>query len=209
MDRKDAAALEKVRELDQAQQLHDAEHLGERAYAEDTWFKGEEFPERVTAVSMDAPTEYQFDVPVQPRLAHDPVKALDGAKRWSSKVMGVMVAGWGILAYVARDGLGSGPNLSCTALFLTLHAMIAAGRSLGATFNVLLDNTSADNKNNPMIFFLGWLVAMDVFEETSAFMMIKGHTYSRIDQAFRTIIIRIQQVAAWTVSMLLSHILVH
>lgn len=133
VDRRDAVAVEKNKELDKLQELHDMEHLGERAYAEDMWFKGEEFPERVTAVSMDAPTEYQFDVPVQPRVAHDPVKALDGAKRWSSKVMGVMVAGWGMLAYVARDGLGSGPNLSCTALYLALHAMVAAGRTIGVT----------------------------------------------------------------------------
>lgn len=119
--------------------------------------------------------------------------------------MGVMVAGWGMHAYVAREALGSGGNLSCTVLYLTLVAM-ASARPLGACFNVLLDNTCADNKNNTVIFFLGWLVAMDVFDETSTFMMMKGHTYSRIDQAFRTLIVRMMAAPVWTVSMLLHSI---
>lgn len=82
--------------------------------------------------------------------------------------------------------------------------MVRAGRQFGASFNVQLDNTSADNKNNPVIFFLGWLVAIGAFEEASAFMLIKGHTYSRIDQSFRTLIVRMKSVAVWTVSMLLQ-----
>lgn len=203
-DRTDPAAREHLKRIAEEQMQHDADHLGERAYAEDAWFKGEEFPHRVTAMSMDAPTEYQFDVPVQQRTSHDPVKSLDGAKKWSSKVVGVMVAGWGELAFVARDGLGSGANLSCTVLYVTFLAMVAAGRTLGSSFNVLLDNTSADNKNNAVIFFLGWLVAIGAFEEASAFMMMKGHTYSRIDQSFRTLIVRMRSVAVWTVSMLLT-----
>lgn len=106
-------------------------------------------------------------------------------------------------AYVAREALGSGGNLSCTVLYLTLVATASAARPLGACFNVLLDNTCADNKNNTVIF-LGWLVAMDIFEETSTFMMVKGHTYSRIDQAFRTLIVRMRVAPVWTVSMLLQ-----
>ena len=54
------------------------------ADAEDWWLKGEDFPNLVTAFSMDAPTEKQFDVPVQQCKARDVVKALDTAKRWSS-----------------------------------------------------------------------------------------------------------------------------
>lgn len=37
-------------------EVHAAEHLAERVYAEDTWFKGEEC-HRVKAFSIDAPTE--------------------------------------------------------------------------------------------------------------------------------------------------------
>lgn len=154
---------------------------------------------------MDAPTEYQFeDVPVQPRRSHDTVKSLEGVKKWQSKIMGIMIAGWGMRAYVARAGLGAGANLSCTVMYLTLMAMVGVGRQLGATFNILLDNTCADNKNDDVIHFLGWLVLTDVFEEASAFMMIKGHTFSRIDQSFRTMIVKLMSTAVWTVGHLMQ-----
>ena len=34
--------------------------------------------------------------------------------------------------YITRHGLGSGPNLSCTALYLTLLALVKAERTIGA-----------------------------------------------------------------------------
>ena len=117
-------------------------------YVEDWWLKGEDQPELVTALSMDAPTEKQFDVPVQQRNARDTIKGLDGARRWSSKITGLMIAGMGILAYVAREGIGSGGDLSCTILYLSLMHMHRAGRPFGRRLHVLLDNTAADNKNN-------------------------------------------------------------
>ena len=127
---------------------------------------------------MDAPTETQFDLPVQKRNSRDSVKALDGAKKWASKITGLMMAGHGMLAFVTRDGLGSGPNLSCTVLYLGLLHMIAQGWPIGEKFNILLDNTSGDNKNNDVIFFLAWLVATGAMTEASFFCMMKGHTYS-------------------------------
>ena len=97
---------------------------------------------------MDAPTEKQFDVPVQQRKARDVTKGLDGARKWSSKITGLMIAGLGMLAYVTRDGIGSGGDLSCTILYLGLMRIHASGRQLGRRLHVLLDNTAADNKNN-------------------------------------------------------------
>ena len=160
----------------------------------------------MTAMSMDAPTETQFDVPVQARASHDPVKGLDTAKKWSSKITGLMVAGLGLMAFVTRDGLGSGPNLSCTVLYLGLMALVAAGRPIGTSLNILLDNTGADNKNNEMMFFLAWLVATDVIGEGSFFCMMVGHTYSAIDQSFRTLIRQLYSFPIWTVLQLLSRI---
>ena len=86
--------------------------------------KSEDHPELVTAFSMDAPTEKQFDVPVQQRKARDVVKALDTAKRWSSKITGLLIAGVGMLAFVTRGGLGAGGDLSCTVLYLALMQMV-------------------------------------------------------------------------------------
>lgn len=185
---------------------HNSEQLGERYYADDIWFKAEHHPTRVTAFNMDAPTETQFDVPVQNRVARDVVKSLEGAPRWSSKIMGLLLAGHGMRAYVARAALGGGPNLSLTVLYLGLIALVESGRPLGTVFNVLLDNTGEANKNNEMMFFLAWLVAMDYFEESSFFCMIKGHTYSKIDQTFRALIGQIKTVCIWTVESLVHFI---
>ena len=118
------------------------------ADAEDWWLKGEDFPNLVTALSMDAPTEKQFDVPVQQRKARDVVKALDTAKRWSSKITGLMIAGVGMLAFVTRGGLGAGADLSCTVLYSALMHMVKLKRPLGHKLHVLLDNTVAENKCN-------------------------------------------------------------
>ena len=197
---------DKLEECDERQAAHDANHRGERDYAEDIWTKGEHQPSRITAFSMDAPTETQFDVPVQQRNAYDPVKSLDTAKKWSSKITGLMMAGMGMLAFVSRDGLGSGPNLSCTVLYLSLLHVVAQRGGIGEVFHLLLDNTSADNKNNEMIFFLAWLVAQDATNEASFFCMMKGHTYSRIDQSFRALIQLLLSVPVWTVGLLVHYI---
>eukprot|EP00965_Chrysotila_dentata_P052094 1728650-Pleurochrysis_carterae.AAC.1 len=59
----------------------------------------------------------------------------------------VMAAGIGMLVYVTRVELGSGPNLTCTTLYLTL-LVLAKERGLGQRLNILFDNTVGDNKNN-------------------------------------------------------------
>ena len=107
---------------------------------------------------------------------------------------GLMIAGMGMLAFVTRAGLGSGPNLSCTALYLTLLYIVRNGHVLGNKFHLLVDGTASDNKNNELIFFLAWLVETDVFDEASFFCMIVGHTFSRIDQSFRTMIVKLLAV---------------
>lgn len=203
-DRCDAVGRDWVKQCDAEQAEHDKEHLGERDYAEDWWFKSVEHPELVTCASMDAPTETQFDVPMQRRTAHDVVKSLEGGKKWSSKIMGLMFAGHGMRVYAAREALGSGSNLSLTVLYLGLLQLAAANVPLGRIFHILLDNTTGDNKNNELLFFLAWLCLIGVFEEPNAFMMIKGHTYSRIDQSFRTMIVQMMQEAVWTISMMLA-----
>ena len=180
------------------QATHAAEHGGERDYAEDWWHAAQKSPAHVTAMSMDAPTEKQFDIPVQVRCARDTVKALEGAKRWSSKITGVMISGIGILAYVTRDGLGSGGDLSCTVLYLALCEMVKHGRQIGQRFNVLLDNTAADNKNNEILAFLAYLVALDIVTEASTFFMLVDHTYCRIDQSFRALIGHLLAAAVYT-----------
>ena len=134
--RTDAVAVAERKRLDEQQAIHDKEHRGERQYGDDIWYKSETYPDRVTALNMDAPTQDEFDVPVQPRKFRDAVKALDKQPKWASKITGVMAAGHGMIAYVTRTGLGSGPNLSLTLLYLTL-LKVAATRGLGMRFNLV------------------------------------------------------------------------
>ena len=161
------------------------------------------YPERVTALNMDAPTERQLDVPTQNRKSFDTCKSLE-QKKWETHMMGVLAAGSGMYAYMTRHGLGTGPNLSCTVLYLTLLQLVEDGRPLGAHIHVLLDNTTGDNKNNDVIFFLAWLVETRVCDEASFFCMLVGHTYSEIDRTFNTLIGQLRGVAIWCVSQLLT-----
>eukprot|EP00966_Prymnesium_polylepis_P289168 6679291-Prymnesium_polylepis.1 len=131
-ERSDAVSRQKLKKIAEKQAIttlcsfvrahHDAEHLGERDYAEDWWMKAEHNPAAVTAFSMDAPTETQFDVPVQKRTAYDAVKSLDNARKWSSKITSLMIAGLGILAFVTRDGLGKWAKLVMYSAVLGLAA---------------------------------------------------------------------------------------
>ena len=204
--RTDDAAVQARKEADTQQEQHEVEHQGERHYAEDIWGKGEVRPDLVTAMNMDAPTVSQFDIPVQKRVARDVTKRLETMLKWGSKVTGIMVAGWGMIVYLARAGLGSGANLSCTIMYLTLLQLAEGDRGLGARYNLLMDNTSGDNKNEVMVVFLGWLVQMDYFQDASFFCQLKGHTFTVLDQSFNTMISQLLGEAIYCMSSLLVHV---
>ena len=203
--RTDNHAIAERKRIDDKQAVHDREHRGERHYANDIWHKSETYPDRVTALNMDAPTQDEFDVPVQPRSFRDSVKSLNGLQKWSSKITGVMAAGHGMIAYVTSKGLCSGPNLSLTLLYLTLMRIAASQRGLGSRFSLLADGTASDNKNNEMLIFLCWLVYLDIFQDASMFVMIKGHTFTILDQSFNTMIAQLMRVAVYTISSLMAH----
>lgn len=203
-ERTDSAAVALRAQLDEAEAVHNEEHLGERDYADRAWCHGETYPKRVTCIRIDAPTQHQFDVPRQRKIARDIVKTLDGARRWMSKITGSQIAGVGMLATVARIALGGGPNLVCTVLMLSLMAMVERGHSLGARLMLILDNTTGENKNTTVIGFLACLVAWDWFEEAGFFSMPVGHTYNELDQSFNTLIRRMMQYSIYTVSKMIE-----
>jgi hypothetical protein len=82
----------------------------------------------MTTIRIDAPTQHQFDLPRQNKIARDVVKSLDNAQRWGSKITGAQVAGAGMFAFVARTALGGGPNLTCMVLhhLALLFALLAS-----------------------------------------------------------------------------------
>eukprot|EP00965_Chrysotila_dentata_P261906 6214404-Pleurochrysis_carterae.AAC.2 len=108
-------------DIHDAEALHDAEHRKEREYFDDAWYQGETYPDRLTCINIDAPTQHQFDLPCQLRQSRDVVKGLDGARKWQSKVTGAMASGVGMCAYIARAAIGGGPNLVLTVLVLTMQ----------------------------------------------------------------------------------------
>eukprot|EP00965_Chrysotila_dentata_P034692 1155085-Pleurochrysis_carterae.AAC.1 len=62
-------------------------------------------------------------------------------------------------------------------------ALVAkSGRPFGTRLHIQLDNTCAENKNDTMIAFLAWLVKEDIFIKAAFFCMIKGHTFTSLDQ---------------------------
>lgn len=203
-ERTDSYAVGRRAELDAAYEAHQMEHTGERKYAETAWFQGETYPKRMTTIRIDAPTQHQFDLPRQRKIARDVVKTLDGAKRWSSKITGAQIAGVGMLATVARAALGGGPNLVCTVLMLCLMAMTERKATLGARLMLVLDNTTAENKNTTVIGFLACMVQWDWFEEAGFFSQPVGHTFNELDQSFNTLIKKMMQYAIYTVSRMIS-----
>lgn len=204
--RADAVAREKMREIEAREERHRNEHRGERNYADDFWEKAKCRPSKVTMMNMDAPTKDQLEIPVQPRMFRDAAKCLENAPRWACKMMGVMIAGVGMLCFLVHQRLGAGPNLTITCLYLSLLYMMDSGKEFGSRFMTLLDNTAAENKCNEMIFFMAWLVANDVFEDASFFCMMVGHTYTGLDQSFNTMNMHLQQFAIYTVSVLMNYI---
>ena len=202
--RTDAAAVEARSQADQKKAQHDIEHGGERKYAEDIWGAAELRQDKITAQNFDAPTVSQFDIPVQKRAARDVTKRLETMQKWGSKVTGVMTAGAGMLCFLARAGLGGGPNLSLTLLYLSLLHLVDSGVPLGSRYNLLMDNTGGDNKNAEMVVYIGWLVLRDHFTDASFFCQLKGHTFTVLDQSFNTMICQLLTHVIYTVSCLVS-----
>ena len=104
--RTDEGGKAQMLDLEQREDLHRKEHRGERNYADDMWFKAEACPRKITMLNMDAPTTDQLQIPVQPRAYRDVAKGLESAPGWVSKMMGVMIAGYGMLCFLAHQRLG-------------------------------------------------------------------------------------------------------
>lgn len=82
-----------------------------------------------------------------------------------------------------------------------MHRQVNGG--LGSRLHVQLDNTCGENKNKTVIAFLAWLVYADIFEEAGFFCLMKGHTFTLLDQSFGTLIKGLKAYAVYTISRLL------
>lgn len=59
---------------------------------------------------------------------------------------------------------------------------------LGRALVLLLDNTTADNKNKTVLAYAAWLVETGSFDKVTLFFLPKGHTYNKLDQVFSALI---------------------
>lgn len=118
--RADAQGRAEMAAIEKWDSLHREEHRGERDYADDIWSVATKEPTKLTMANMDAPTQDQLEIPVQPRKFRDVAKGLEDAPRWCSKMMGVMIAGLGMMCFLSHQRLGAGPNLTITCLYLSL-----------------------------------------------------------------------------------------
>lgn len=197
---------ERSAQLDADAEAHHEFHSRERQYYDDAVLAATHMPHLVTTITIDAPTQHQFDLPSQARWKRDTAKRLDGTNRWQSKVEAALDAGLGMLVFIARVGLGGGPNLVSTVLYLTLMKHVELGRPLGRRLHLQLDNTTAENKNQTMIGAVALLVAWGVFNEAVIFFMPVGHTFNELDAAFSPLITSLFRVVVATMSRLITFI---
>lgn len=169
------AESKKVRDaLDEQKAAHDAFHAKERKSYDACVNRAVTDPSALTTLTIDAPTRHQFDVPTQPRDRRDTIKKFDGAVRWQSKLEGVLDAGLGMNMYIARSALGSGANLVCTALMLSLMNHVEIGRPLGRCLRLQLDNTTSENKCRTVLGLCAWLVHKKHFIQVSLLPSFRG-----------------------------------
>lgn len=79
--------------LNAEEAAHHIFHTTEREYYDSAVTAATYQPDKVTTLTIDAPTRHQFDLPSQARAKRDTAKKLDGKNRWESKLEGVLDAG--------------------------------------------------------------------------------------------------------------------
>jgi len=200
----DAYSKQRMVELGKEADAHNNFHSKERAHYDDAVHVATHHPEKKTCITIDAPTQHQFDLPSQARWKRDTSKKLDGTHRWQSKVEGVLDAGVGMMVFIARTALGGGGNLTATVLMLSLMHHVKLGRELGDSLHLQLDNTTAENKNNTLLGCVGLLIAWGVFQEATIFFMPVGHTFNELDAAFSPLIQSLMRRVIPTVQGLIS-----
>lgn len=77
---------ERLAELDVQAEEHHLFHTTEREYYDNAVLTATHSPQLVTCLTIDAPTQHQFDLPSQARWKRDTSKKLDGTNRWQSKI---------------------------------------------------------------------------------------------------------------------------
>ena len=203
----DPVSLAVVAGIDAETAAHKKFNNIERENYTDAVALAEHRPHECTCFTIDAPTRHQFDLPSQARTQRDKAKKLDPQNRWQSKVEGVLDAGVGMMAYIARACIGGGANLVCTVMMLALFCHHKLDRPLGHVFHLQLDNTTSENKCICVIACVALMVHRGYFLQGRIFFLHVGHTYNDLDQTFSPLITEMLAKVMATISSLIAYLL--
>lgn len=172
---------EKVRK---ALQIHESNHMGERSVVDKHCFIALVEPQRVWTIMADGATQRNWRLP---RMTGRPSKELVNAPFFNFKLFGTFAPGYGFSPYLVHDSCHTGTDLVWTAIWLTICSMQDHYGYTAHELFIVLDNTTADNKNMGMLYFCGWLVSTGKFRRVRVFFLMVGHTHIVIDQIFGVI----------------------
>ena len=106
----------------------------------------------------------------------------DPRKMFGQSVMGCTIHGFGNIAFLLRDYIGTGgPSITIECL---VRALLMYPPPLPDVLYLQLDNCSGDNKNAWVLAFAHWLVEAGVFQKVKLSFLVVGHTHEDIDGCF-------------------------
>lgn len=144
----------------------------------------EQKPDLFLAVVVDGMDSKKAQVP---RLRSDAVFSKDvenAGKPLDTRLIGAHLPGRCFLGFWTYPFFVQGGSGSTTVLHRILQSILDCDGKLPRVFNVLMDNTCKEKKNNQVIKYLAFLVRSGVFDEVRIIFLLVGHTHSIIDQRF-------------------------
>ena len=177
-------AQDRRRALQNARDVHEANHLGERTEMDYACLRSIVEPQGIWTIMADAATQKNFELP---RVYKNRTKDLQNVPWFGLKCMATYAPGYGFTPFLVHDSMYAGANLLWTVVWLTLGNMQAHFGYLPAELHLQLDNTSGENKNETMVVMAAWLVQMGYFKRVRVFFLMVGHTHVIIDQIFGVI----------------------
>ena len=191
------------RQVAAAVRQHEDNHMGERGVLDQAAYRALVDPRRQWVILADAATKSNFNLP---KLNEATPKDLVNAPFFSFKLSGTFAPGFGFTPYLCHDSSVHGSNLVWTTVWDTICRM---ERHYGFTADelfILLDNTTADNKNKTMLGVCGWLVSSGKFKRVRVFFLMVGHTHVIIDQIFGVITVSLRGKELMLPNDLITHI---
>ena len=134
----------------------------------------------VIVISIDAVDQAKFAWPRSPAMKS---KAFDSTARPRLHVTGLICHGRFRMIFVSDADAKSDSNMTCELLAFAiskLHSCHVAVHSFRLV--IRMDNTSKNNKNNPVARFAAFVVAQKIVRQCDFVFLRTGHTHDGLDQ---------------------------